>query len=203
MSKLELSYRDNNVSNSAKKARKMGKVPGIMYGKAIKSLMFEVGELEITREISCQGEHGIISFNMQGEGHKALVKDVQRDPVTHKIIHLDLEELSGNEKIASAVPIHFVGEEMLCKKGVVLQKERDSVKVECNADSLPKYFEINVNKGEVGSVYKLSDLEVASEISIVDDLNAVMASISYERKTVSLDMESAVEQDNKNEKDEK
>ncbi|MBX7375114.1 50S ribosomal protein L25 [Clostridium chauvoei] len=197
MTNLELNKRDNKVSNSAKKARRNGKVPGVLYGKTIKSLMFEVGELELAREIACEGEHGILNFNLTGENHKALVKDVQRDPVSHKIIHLDLEELQGNQNIISSVPIHYIGEEILTKRGIVLQKERDSVKVECAADLLPKYLEVKVNRGGVGSVYKFGDLEVASEISIVDDLNSVIASISYERKTVADDMEAVVESEEK------
>ena len=66
-----------------------------------------------------------------------------------------------------------------------MQKEKDSVKVECSVDSLPKYIDFNVGTGNVGSVYKFGDLEVASEISILDDLNSVIASVSYESKTVS------------------
>lgn len=194
MANLELNKRDNTISNSAKKARRSGMVPGVLYGKKMKNMMFEVGELDLAREIACQGEHGILNLNLTGENHKALVKDVQRDPVSHKIIHLDLEVLQGNQNIISSVPIHYVGEELLTKRGVVLQKEKDSVRVECSADSLPKYVEIKVNGGGVGSVYKLGDLEIASEISIVDDLSSVIASVSYERKTVADDMEVAAEE---------
>ncbi|MEG2511614.1 MAG: 50S ribosomal protein L25 [Bacilli bacterium] len=194
MTNLDLKKRSNNVSNSAKKARRDGKIPGILYGKLKSNFMFEVGELELGHEISEQGEHGILNFNIDGEGHKALLKGVQRDPVSHKIIHIDLEELNGNQTIISSVPIHYLGEEMLTKRGVVLQKEKDSVKVECLADSLPKHVDININQGIVGSVYKFGDLEVASEISIVDDLSSVIASISYERKTVAQDMEEIVEE---------
>lgn len=200
MTNLDLKKRDNNISNSAKKARRNGKIPGILYGKLKENFMFEVGELELGHEVSQHGEHGILNFNIDGEGHKALVKDVQRDPVSHKIIHLDLEELEGNQTIISSVPIHYVGEEMLTNKGIVVQKEKDSVRVECLADSLPKYIEMNLKQGIVGSVYKFGDLEVASEISIIDDLNSVIASISYERKTVSADMEAVVEEEKKEDK---
>ena len=54
---------------------------------------------------------------------------------------------------------------------------------------------LNIGTGTVGSVYKFGDLEVASEISVLDDLNSVIASISYERNTVSRDMEEAEDAD--------
>ena len=184
MSNLEMNKSPIDVPNSAKKSRKNGKVPGVLYGNKINNLLFEVGELELCHEIGINGEHGVLEFNLDGESHRGLIKEVQRDPVTNKIIHLDLEELNGKNKVISSVPIHYVGEEYLNKKGIVLQKEKDSVKVECSIESLPKYIDFNIGKGNVGSVYKFGDLEVASEISILDDLNSVIASVIYERKTV-------------------
>lgn len=197
MNNLNLNKRDVNIPNNAKKARKAGKVPGILYGKNLNDFMFEVGELELCREISKSGEHGVLDFDFNGGTHKALIKDVQRDPVTHKIIHLDLEELNQNQKIISSVPIHYVGEGHLSKKGMVLQKEKDSIRVECTADTLPKYLDININGSNNGYVYRVGDIEVANELSIIDDLNTVIASVSYERKTVSDDMEEIAEDNSK------
>ncbi|MDV4150651.1 50S ribosomal protein L25 [Clostridium sp. AL.422] len=198
MNSLNLNKRDTSIPNNAKKLRRSGKVPGILYGKRTNEFMFEVAELELCREISKNGEHGIVNFDLEGEGCQALIKNVQRDPVTHKIIHLDLEELDQNKKIVSSVPIYYEGEGYLNKKGMVLQKEKDSIKVECNADKLPKYIKININSSDNGYVYRAGDLEVASELSIIDDLNTVIASVTYERKTVSDDMETAEENSENN-----
>lgn len=194
MSILELNKRNEQIPNSAKKSRKRGRVPGILYGKAIRSMMFEVGEMELANQISTNGEYGVLEVNLDGENHKALIKEVQRDPATNKIIHLDLEELKGKNSIISSVPIHYIGEDFINRKGIVLQKEKDSVKVECTVNALPKYINIDIGNGNVGSVYKFGDLEVASEVSIIDDLNSVIASVIYQRKTVSDDMENAIEE---------
>ncbi|WP_291628202.1 50S ribosomal protein L25 [Clostridium sp.] len=193
MNSLNLNKRDDSIPNNAKKIRRQGKVPGILYGKKLNELVFEVGEIELCREISKNGEHGIVNLNLNGKEHKALIKEVQRDPVTHKIIHLDLEELDQNKKIISTVPIYYEGEGLLNKKGMVLQKEKDSIKVECTADNLPKYIKINIDGSNNGYVYRAGDLELASELSIIDDLNTVIAAVTYERKTVSDNMEIAQE----------
>ena len=185
MNSLNLEKRESTSGHKAKKGRKNGVVPGILYGKCIGNLSFEVGELELGREISSSGEHGILNFNMDGKGHKALLKEVQRDPVTHKIIHIDLAECGEDEVIQSEVPIQFIGEEWLSKKGAVLQKERDLVKVSCRANELPKSIKMDVASGCMGSVYRYADLEVGSEISIVDDMKGVIASISNEKKLTS------------------
>ena len=193
MSSLEINKRSTDIPNSAKKSRKNGKVPGILYGKLIKNLAFEVGEIELAHKIGINGQHGVLEFSLKGENHKGLIKEIQKDPVTNKIIHLDLEEVNENEKVISSVPIHYIGEEFLNKKGIVLQKEKDNVKVECSVEDIPKHIDFNVGTGNVGSVYKFGDLEVASEISILDDLNSVIASISYERKAINNEVDESGE----------
>lgn len=185
MENLNLQKRDANISNNAKKLRKIGKVPGILYSKELNSLLFEVGELDISREVRRNGEHGVVNLNVEGDRITALIKEVQRDPVTNKIIHLDLQELEHNQKIISQVPIQYIGEEFLHKKGMVLQKEKDTVKVECYADNLPKSFKINMSQDDKEAVYRVADLEIASELSVIDDLELVIASSLYERKLVN------------------
>lgn len=202
MNNLKLKKRNITTSNEAKKERRQGLVPGVLYGKNIGNFLFEVGELELEREFSSSGQHGFLNFNMEGHDEKALVKEVQRDPVSHKILHIDLEQVDSNEVIESEVPIQFVGEEWLNRKGEVLQKEKGVVKVYCSAEDLPKSIKIDVSKGEIGSVYRFSDLEIADEISIAEDIQTVIASISNEKKIVSEVQEQEIEEEIKEEKKE-
>lgn len=185
MNNLCLNERNLNKGHNTKRERREGLVPGVIYGKKINNLLFEVGALELAREIASVGDHGMINYTLNGNEEKALIKEVQRDPVSHKIIHIDLEEVSGNERVQSEVPIQFVGEEWLNSRGAVLQKERAVVKVDCKVDELPKSVKIDVSQGELGKLYRFGDLELGSEISILDDLKGVIASISNERKLVS------------------
>jgi large subunit ribosomal protein L25 len=150
--------------------------------------------MELGKEISSSGEHGILNYNINGNNERAILKEVQRDPVSHKIIHIDLERISENEQIQLEVPIQFLGEEWLNKRGAVLQKEKGVVKVSCREDSLPKAIKIDVSKGEVGAVYKYKDLEIAEEISIIDNINGVIASISNEHKLTSELLKEELEQ---------
>lgn len=185
---MECNKRIKSVGHSGRKCRKNGKVPGVLYGKGITNLLFEISELELNEEIAHNGGHGFVNVKLDGESHKALIKEIQRDPLTRKVVHIDLEEVNGNKKITSYVPLSFTGEDAVNKSGAVLQKEKKTVKVECSPDNLPKSLNLNIANGKVGSVYKLSDVEVGEEISIIDDLNTVIAAISYERNTVSMDM---------------
>lgn len=179
---LNMNLRVKKANHDAKRTRKHGKVPGVIYGKDIKNLLFEIGELELNSAIIKQGEHGTLNVNIDGENINALIKEVQRDVVTKKIIHIDLEKVDENKVITSKVPVHFVGEELATKNGRILQKDRDSINVQCTPENLPKFVDLNVSNANVGSVYKISDIEVGEEISILDNLDSVIASIGYEQK---------------------
>ena len=184
MGELRIKER-NKVNHGGRKARAKGLVPGVLYGKNISNFMFEISSLELDREVCNVGEHGILNVEFNGGSKQALIKEVQREPVNHQIIHIDLEMIGKGEKIETEVPIQYIGEKLLTKKGAVLQKEKDSVKVSCDYASLPKSVKLNVSRGINGSVYRLDDIEVASEISILEDLNSVVASISNEKKLVA------------------
>lgn len=190
MSNLDLKIRNCSKGNSSKKERRRGLVPGIIYGKALNNTLFEVSELELNKELSNMGEHGVVNYSIEGTNHKGLLKEVSRDSVTHKVIHLDIKEINNEEKIEANVPISFEGEGYLNNKGQVLQKERDVVKVSCYSENLPKSISFDVKEGMPGKVYRYSDLEVGEEISIIDDLNCVLASISNEKRVISDEMKS-------------
>lgn len=179
---LNANIRESSAGKSARKIRRNGNVPGILYGKSMRNCMFEISEMELNREIYQNGQHGIIKVEIDGEIHEALIKEVQREPVSHKLIHIDLEELKGNKIITANIPINYTGESHLNERGAVVQKEKSSVKVSCTPEKLPKYITLDLSKAKIGNIYKLADMEVANEISILEDLNSIVASISFEQK---------------------
>lgn len=181
MEELILKKRIKNSSNSARKERRHGMVPGIIYGKRLGNLMFEIGEMDLANELCISGEHGVVNFELDGYSGTAIIKDVQKDSLTHKIVHIDLEEVRSNEDVVAEIPIKFNGKDFLGKKGVVLQSIKDSVKISCKAEDLPKSIDIDVSKAQAGTTYKFSDLEIGSEISIVDDISTICATVVTEQ----------------------
>lgn len=181
MEELVLNKRLNNVTHGAKKVRKKGKIPGILYGKKLGSLMFEIGEMELIKEVESSGQHGVVNFDIDGYSGTALIKEIQKDPVTHKPMHVDLEEIYNGSEVVTEIPIKYHGKDFLEKKGVVLQTQKDYVKVSGRPEYLPKFIDLDVSRAATGSVYTLADLEIASEISIVDELNSVCASVVNEQ----------------------
>ena len=132
MENLQVNQREKKTRHSSRQCRRKGLVPGVIYGKGINNFLFEIGELELNHALSVTGEHGLLSINSQEGSLNTLIKEVQRDPVTRRVLHIDLEKVEGNEEIETAVPINYVGEEYINKLDAVLQKNLDSIKVKCS-----------------------------------------------------------------------
>jgi large subunit ribosomal protein L25 len=178
MENINAVSRIKKTAHEAKKERRSGKVPGILYGKNIGNLLFEIGEMELEKEIGQIGEHGIVNINIDGESHRALIKEVQKHPVNRKLMHIDLEELSNETVVTTDIPIFFVGEEKVARNGGILQKERNKVKVQCKGADIPKSINVDVTHLSFGDSFRLRDIEFSNEISFVDDRNTVIATIT-------------------------
>ena len=182
MEKLIIKEREKNARHSARRNRREGNVPGILYGKNMENLMFEVGELELNNTIHKTGGHGVLDVSLNGSNHNVLIKEIQREPLNQKIIHIDFEELYENSRVITEVPIKFLGENTVNKNGGILQKERSSVKLQCTAANIPKVIQVDVSKLSVGDSCRIADIEFAQEISIMDAMNSVLATVTTVNK---------------------
>lgn len=185
MENLQVNQREKKTRHSSRQCRRKGLVPGVIYGKGINNFLFEIGELELNHALSVTGEHGLLSINSQEGSLNTFIKEVQRDPVTRRVLHIDLEKVEGNEEIETAVPINYVGEEYINKLDAVLQKNLDSIKVKCSPSNIPKGVNLNVGRAKPGDQFKIADVEFGNEITVVDDLNSIVASVSYDQKIIT------------------
>ncbi|WP_332830247.1 50S ribosomal protein L25 [Clostridium perfringens] len=185
MENLQVNQREKKTRHSSRQCRRKGLVPGVIYGKGINNFLFEIGELELNHALSVTGEHGLLNINSQEGSLNTLIKEVQRDSVTRRVLHIDLEKVEGNEEIETAVPINYVGEEYINKLDAVLQKNIDSIKVKCSPSNIPKGVNLNVGRAKPGDQFKIADVEFGNEITVVDDLNSIVASVSYDQKIIT------------------
>ena len=179
METLVINKRDKNSTHSARKVRRQGKVPGVMYGALMNNFLFEVSEMDLDKEIANHGEFGVVNVSLEGKEHKALIKEVQRDPFSKKVIHIDLEDIDKDEKIETDIPIRFLNEDLISNYGGIVQKEKASIKVRCSVNNVPDHVDVSFKRDEIGTAIKVGDVEFGSEISVLDDVNSTVASISY------------------------
>ena len=86
MENLQVNQREKKTRHSSRQCRRKGLVPGVIYGKGINNFLFEIGELELNHALSVTGEHGLLNINSQEGSLNTLIKEVQRDPVTRRVL---------------------------------------------------------------------------------------------------------------------
>lgn len=178
MKVLNIEKRENKCNHFAKKERKKGKIPGILYGRDVNNFMFEVGAIELNSQIKENGEHGLIGIDVDGSTLNALIKEVQRDPINHKILHIDLEKVEGDEEIVTEVPVILKGEGLVKSIGGIIQKTKNSLKVQCKANSIPKGIDVDISDLKIGDAIRIGDVEFGEDFTFTEPENTVIVSIT-------------------------
>lgn len=178
---LNLRKRTADSGHIAKKLRRQGIVPGVLYGGDRQNFLFEIGEMELNREILDNGEFGLVNINIDGNYEKALIKEVQKNPVTHEIIHIDLESVDNSKIVNAEVPIKYCNESLLKKNGAIVQKEKGTIMVKCSSENIPKYIEIDL-KNRHSRAIRVNDVEFGETIDFLEAPETILASITYAKR---------------------
>ncbi|AOY75442.1 50S ribosomal protein L25 [Clostridium formicaceticum] len=184
ISSISSSIRDNLGTNSNHRLRKSGYVPAVIYGKHMNTLPIEVNQKELDAFIRQGGENSLIEINIGGQSYTGYIKEIQRDPLTKKAIHLDFQQVNPDEKIHISVPVILKGRNLVEKSGVVVQQQLKEIEIECSAGNIPKKVEFDISFFKPGDVVKVADVEFGEEISIVDGVESIVASIATVERVI-------------------
>jgi large subunit ribosomal protein L25 len=175
---LEAKKRTKIDKASRSALRKEGKVPAIFYSKHHEPMPLAISEREI-HPLVFTSKTSLISLNVEGQDEQdCIIKDVQFDPVTEKIVHIDLLGLKKGEKIQIEVPVQLIGNPIGIKEGGILQHNMHKVEIECLPTDIPEHLEIDVTNLKLGSSIHVSDLKF-DNIVILNAPDAMVASVTH------------------------
>lgn len=159
------------------KLRKSGRVPAVVYGKGRESLSLQLGENEVRKVVSHLT--GLIELSINGKNHHVIVRDVQKDPLIGRVIHVDFQEVALNQPIDAEVPIVLVGEAEAVgvKAGGVLQQPVREIMVRGLPNELPEEITVDIRTFEVGDTLILENIPLPKGIEFLTDPQTVVASI--------------------------
>lgn len=172
------------TKGSTKRLRKEGKVIGNIYGVDVCPTKILLDEKEVKKLLNNGGNHGTIEINVEGKKYSALIKEIQKSSVTNSILHMDLECFNDDKVINADVPVHYINEFIASKNGAVIQKEKTSIKVRCKASKIPDHIDLVIKEQMLGHPVRIADMEIGDEITILDSLESVVASINFAKNTV-------------------
>jgi large subunit ribosomal protein L25 len=158
---LQVSSRKEVGSSVAGRLRKQGIVPAVLYGKGKKPYSLQVNRRELEQVLHTKaGENVVLSLSIDAgkKEETVLVRDIQQDPVTDIIRHVDFHMISLTEKIHIKVPISTKGEAIGTKEGGVLDHVRREVEVECLPTEIPEKIVVTVDNLKIGDSVLVKDL---------------------------------------------
>src|SRR5262245_5779025 len=183
-SELTIRKRDGVGKAHAKRLRRAGQVPAILYGGA-QPMNVAVTPRDIYRLV--HGHEGStqllkVSFADSGESRMAIIRDMQYDPVSDDLVHVDLQEVAMDRAIQVSVAVHHVGEAIGVKETFgILEMILREVQVSCLPGNIPDVLEADVSSLKIGDVLTVKDLKAPEGVRILNDPNQAPATVAPPR----------------------
>jgi large subunit ribosomal protein L25 len=170
--KLQVREREGRGSSDARRLRKAGFIPGVLYGKGKSSYAICVPERELRRVLTGQGGlHAILDVVVEGQQstHASILKDYQQDPIRGHISHIDLHEVRLDQPIQSSVTVQLMGEPAGVKEGGVLSQVQREINVEALPMEIPEHIDLDVSGMNIGDTLRLADLAPIEGVTYLDN----------------------------------
>src|SRR5207244_5145522 len=144
---LEAQPRTPGTKNDARRVRRGGKVPAVIYGAGKAALPVSVDPRQVTRILHSQtGHNTVFDLTVDGERTKAMIVDWQYEPIKGSLLHIDLKRIAMDQKLRVNVPIELIGvPEGVKTQGGLLEQIVREVEVECLPADIPNAVELNVS----------------------------------------------------------
>ena len=185
---LEVSRREKSGKEIAKKLRASGKVPAVVYGGHKEPVAIEVDRKSVS-ELIQKSEHGVRSIfllKMTGTDQQrhAMIKDIQIDPVSRRMTHIDFVRVVMDEVVRVTVPVHVVGTAAGVKEGGILDWQVRDLHVECLPNAIPDKIDIDVTALGSHDYYRVSDLKLPEGVKVLEDPERVVVGVTHMRAEV-------------------
>lgn len=167
--------------NKVKHLRRQGLVPGVVYGAHRKAEAIQLRELDLTNLIhKAHSENVLVQLKLddKGSGRLALLQDVQHDPITRRIVHVDFHEIHADETFTVDVPVQALGEPVGVRvAGGVLEYVMRELRVRCLPKDLPERICVDVTNLEIGQNIHVGDIKAPEGVELLDDKDAAVLAV--------------------------
>jgi len=186
---LTATIRNEKGKMPAKKLRRTGLIPGIIYGQNKETLMISVSAHDVNAVLhNPMGKNVFIDIEIEDNGKKikelVMIKELQRNPVSNKLIHCDFYRIDTNKKIVCEIPIKEEGLAIGVKAGGRFDHLMKSVFVKCLPDQMPEVFKFDITHLNINNVFYVKDLKFPEGIEPVTHRDIALARVAMPRVEV-------------------
>lgn len=184
---IEVQKRERTGKGGSRESRRNGMIPGVVYGGGKDSVAIQLDRksfVEMMRK-SGGGEHPIFLLKLSdsgGQERHAILRDLQRDPVSRMVIHLDFQRIEMNKKVRVRVPVELVGTAIGVKsEGGLLDFATREVEIECLPGDMPKHIDLDISGLHVGQHVEAGQLQLPEGVVLVDEAEKVIVTLGHVR----------------------
>ena len=186
---LEVERREATGKEVAKKLRREGRVPAVVYGGHRDPVAITVDRKAVS-ELIQKSEHGIRSvflLKMAGSDQQrhAMIKEVTIDPISRKMMHIDFVRVVMDETVRVTIPVHLNGTAIGVKEGGLLDWQVRELHVECLPNAIPDSIEVDVAPLGHHDYYRIKDLKAPEGVKVLDDPERVVVGVTHARAEVA------------------
>ncbi len=190
----------NTGKKEAKKLRDNEKIPAILYGKGFESIPLVLDYKEFVHSYKeSAGHQSFIFLKVNGKEYRTLIKEMQLDPLSRKIIHIDFKEIYSGQEIEVKIPIKLVGDCPGLIEGGIFEMHLRELEIKCLPKDLPDSFEVDVSKLQIGDSIHVEDLlEQLPNVKILRPPSTPIISVilpKAEKVEVAEEVEEVVEEE--------
>jgi large subunit ribosomal protein L25 len=181
---LEVSLRADKGKEAARRIRRGGMIPAVLYGRKTETLHLVVKPEDLKKILTTGArENTLIGLKVTGAGGKkvgsqvVMLKDLQVHPLSQSYLHADFYAVAMDEKIEIDIPIRLVGKAEGVKTGGIQQQALRELRIRCLPSEIPEFLDVDVSPLKIGDSLHVNDLPIAEKFDIVTDKNFTVASV--------------------------
>ncbi len=181
-STLFVTKRNGVGKSAARKIRREGFIPAVLYGREMEPISLTVNPVDLKKALSTEaGENTLLELHVKGVEEEitkiGLLRDVQYDNLTSRPIHFDFQEVLMKELITVKVPVEIVGKAPGIQEGGILEEILREIEVECFPASIPNVIEIDVSQLGIGDSIHIGDLTLSEGVTVLHDSDETIITI--------------------------
>ena len=182
---LEVAKRDQTGKNKVNKLRQEGRIPAIVYGAQREAVSIVVDRKAIS-DLVTKSDHGIRSIFLlklagTDQQRHAMIKDIQIDPVSRRMIHVDFIRVKMDEVVRVTVPIHLNGTPVGLKDGGIVEFQVRDLHIEVLPNAIPDTLEVDISHLGIHDNIRISDLTIPEGVKVLDDPERVVVGVGVPR----------------------
>lgn len=182
--------------NASRRLRKDGMIPAIIYGAHDVNVPLTLSKKDIFLILRSEtGENTVFQVSFDSEKRNAMIKELQRHPVTDEILHADFIQIAMDKTVRVSVPVVTVGDAVGVKtEGGFVDFITREVEIECLPKNIPEHIEVDISDLHLRQSLKVEDITFPEEIKLISDPDTILVLIEVPSKEEEIEVEEEEEE---------